>query len=49
MNTRIQKVLDHGQFVLGPEVAELDDRLAGYVGAKHCVTCANGDVIALPA
>lgn len=38
----IQRVLDHGQFILGPEVYELEEKLAGYVGAKHCITCANG-------
>jgi UDP-2-acetamido-2-deoxy-ribo-hexuluronate aminotransferase len=42
INARIQKVLDHGQFILGPEVAELEGRLAAYTGAKHCVTCASG-------
>lgn len=38
----IQKVLDHGQYILGPEVAELEEKLAAYTGAKHCITCANG-------
>lgn len=38
----IQRVLDHGQYILGPEVAELEERLADYVGAKYCITCANG-------
>ena len=38
----IQRVLAHGQFILGPEVAELEQRLAAYVGARHCITCANG-------
>ena len=42
INARIQKVLDHGQFILGPEVAELEGRLAAYTGSKHCVTCASG-------
>jgi UDP-2-acetamido-2-deoxy-ribo-hexuluronate aminotransferase len=42
INSRIQKVLDHGQFILGPEVAELEGRLAAYTGARHCVTCASG-------
>ena len=39
---RIQKVLDHGQFILGPEVAELEERLAHRVGVRHCVSCASG-------
>jgi UDP-2-acetamido-2-deoxy-ribo-hexuluronate aminotransferase len=38
----IQRVLDHGQYILGPEVAELEERLAAYTGAKYCITCANG-------
>jgi UDP-2-acetamido-2-deoxy-ribo-hexuluronate aminotransferase len=42
IDTRIQKVLDHGQFILGPEVAELEGRLTAYTGARHCVTCASG-------
>ncbi|QCI11297.1 DegT/DnrJ/EryC1/StrS family aminotransferase [Pseudomonas putida] len=38
----IQRVLSHGQYILGPEVAELEQSLAGFVGAKYCITCANG-------
>ena len=38
----IQRVLDHGQYILGPEVAELEEKLAAYTGAKHCITVANG-------
>ncbi|MBT8764695.1 DegT/DnrJ/EryC1/StrS family aminotransferase [Metapseudomonas boanensis] len=38
----IQRVLAHGQYILGPEVAELEERLAAFVGAKHCISCANG-------
>ena len=38
----IARVLNHGNFILGPEVEELEDRLANYVGAKHCITVANG-------
>ncbi|AAU38105.1 DegT/DnrJ/EryC1/StrS family aminotransferase [[Mannheimia] succiniciproducens] len=38
----IQKVLAHGKYILGPEVAELEEKLAAYVGAKYCITCANG-------
>jgi UDP-2-acetamido-2-deoxy-ribo-hexuluronate aminotransferase len=38
----IAAVLAHGQYILGPEVAELEDRLTTYTGAKHCITCANG-------
>ncbi|WP_345853833.1 DegT/DnrJ/EryC1/StrS family aminotransferase [Shewanella algae] len=42
INDRIQKVLDHGQYIMGPEVQELEEKLAEYVGVKHAVTCANG-------
>ena len=38
----IQRVLDHGQYILGPEVAELEEKLVGYTGAKYCITVANG-------
>jgi UDP-2-acetamido-2-deoxy-ribo-hexuluronate aminotransferase len=42
IHARMQKVLDHGQFIMGPEVAELEERLAGYAGSRHCITCASG-------
>jgi UDP-2-acetamido-2-deoxy-ribo-hexuluronate aminotransferase len=38
----IQRVLEHGQYILGPEVGELEEKLAAYTGARHCVTVANG-------
>ncbi|MCG6542261.1 DegT/DnrJ/EryC1/StrS family aminotransferase [Pseudomonas sp. KSR10] len=38
----IQRVLAHGQYILGPEVAEVEEKLADFVGAKYCITCANG-------
>jgi UDP-2-acetamido-2-deoxy-ribo-hexuluronate aminotransferase len=42
INERIQAVLDHGQYIMGPEVAELEGRLADYTGARHCITVASG-------
>lgn len=42
IDRRIQKVLNHGQYIMGPEVAELEEKLADYVGVKHAITCANG-------
>ena len=42
VNERIQKVLDHGQFILGPEVGEMEQRLAAYTGADHCVSVGSG-------
>jgi UDP-2-acetamido-2-deoxy-ribo-hexuluronate aminotransferase len=38
----IQRVLDHGQYILGPEVAELEEKLAAFTGAKYCISVANG-------
>ncbi|WP_416305789.1 DegT/DnrJ/EryC1/StrS family aminotransferase [Neptunicella sp. SCSIO 80796] len=42
IDARIKKVLDHGQFIMGPEVFELEEKLADYVGVKRCISCANG-------
>lgn len=42
IDARIHAVLDHGQYIMGPEVAELEERLAGYTGARHCITVASG-------
>ncbi|MBS9995008.1 DegT/DnrJ/EryC1/StrS family aminotransferase [Vibrio alginolyticus] len=42
IDARIHKVLDHGHYIMGPEVFELEERLAEYVGVKHAITCANG-------
>lgn len=42
INARIQTVLDHGQYIMGPEVQEFEERLAEYVGVNHAITCANG-------
>ena len=39
---RMQRVLDHGQYIMGPEVKELEERLAALTGAKHCITVASG-------
>ena len=42
INDRIRAVLDHGQYIFGEEVEELEVSLAGYVGAKHCVSVSSG-------
>ncbi len=42
VNERIQAVLNHGQFILGAEHAELETRLAKYVGVKHCIGASSG-------
>jgi UDP-2-acetamido-2-deoxy-ribo-hexuluronate aminotransferase len=39
---RINTVLEHGQYIMGPEVYELEARLQEYTGAKHCITVASG-------
>ncbi|MSP49773.1 MAG: DegT/DnrJ/EryC1/StrS aminotransferase family protein [Alphaproteobacteria bacterium] len=49
LDAALARVLAHGQFILGPEVKELETRLARFSGVKHCVTCANGtDALLLP-
>ncbi len=42
IKSRINKVLDHGQYIMGPEVRELEEKLEAYTGAKHCITVASG-------
>jgi UDP-2-acetamido-2-deoxy-ribo-hexuluronate aminotransferase len=42
IDARIQRVLDHGQYIMGPEVAELEAALAARTGAQHCITVASG-------
>jgi UDP-2-acetamido-2-deoxy-ribo-hexuluronate aminotransferase len=39
---RMQRVLDHGQYIMGPEVKELEAQLATHTGAAHCITVASG-------
>jgi UDP-2-acetamido-2-deoxy-ribo-hexuluronate aminotransferase len=39
---RINAVLEHGQYIMGPEVKELEDKLSAYTGSKHCITVASG-------
>ena len=42
IDANIQRVLSHGKYILGPEVTELEEKLVDFVGAKYCITCANG-------
>jgi UDP-2-acetamido-2-deoxy-ribo-hexuluronate aminotransferase len=42
IDAALRRVLDHGQFILGPENTELESRLAQYVGVRHCLTVASG-------
>lgn len=39
---RINRVFEHGQYIMGPEVKELEGKLQAYTGAKHCITVASG-------
>ena len=42
LNARINKVLSHGQYIMGPEVSELEEKLAKHVETKHCITVSSG-------
>jgi UDP-2-acetamido-2-deoxy-ribo-hexuluronate aminotransferase len=42
IDARMRAVLEHGQYIMGPEVNELEERLAACTGAAHCITCASG-------
>lgn len=42
IQTRVNKVMQSAQFIMGPEVEELESALAARIGAKHCITCASG-------
>jgi len=49
INARIESVLDHGQFINGKEVFELESLLADYVNKKHCISCSSGtDALLIP-
>jgi UDP-2-acetamido-2-deoxy-ribo-hexuluronate aminotransferase len=42
INAGIQGVLEHGKYIMGPEIAEFESQLAAFCGAKHAITCSNG-------
>ena len=42
LDRKMAAVLAHGKYILGPEVGELEEKLAEYVGVKYCIACANG-------
>jgi len=44
IDAKIHAVLDHGQFIMGPEVEELEQELAQFVGVNHCISVASGTV-----
>ncbi len=49
IDKRVQSVLSHGKYIMGPEVFELEERLAEYVKVKHCISCSSGtDALLIP-
>mgnify|MGYP003585408405 CR=1 FL=1 len=42
LDAGIARVLAHGQYILGPEVGELEEKLAAYAGVAHCISVGNG-------
>ena len=49
IDQRINKILDHGKYIMGPEVYELEERLADYADVKHCISCSSGtDALLIP-
>jgi len=41
LEENIQKVLQHGQYIMGPEVRQLEQNLESFTGAKHAISCSN--------
>ena len=49
IDAAVARVIEGGRYILGPEVAEFEEKLAAYVGVKHVVACANGtDALLIP-
>ena len=49
INNRVNKVLDHGKYIMGPEVYELEEKLSSFVNRKHCISCSSGtDALLIP-
>jgi UDP-2-acetamido-2-deoxy-ribo-hexuluronate aminotransferase len=49
LEKRINKILDHGAYIMGPEVFELEEKLADYCGVKHVISCSSGtDALLIP-
>jgi UDP-2-acetamido-2-deoxy-ribo-hexuluronate aminotransferase len=46
---RLENILDHGSYIMGPEVYELEEKLADYCGVKHAISCSSGtDALLIP-
>ena len=49
IDKRIKSVLNHGKYIMGPEVLELEEKLCDYVGVKYCISCSSGtDALLIP-
>jgi UDP-2-acetamido-2-deoxy-ribo-hexuluronate aminotransferase len=49
IDSRIKKILNHGKYIMGPEVTELENKLASYVGVQHSISCSSGtDALLIP-
>ncbi len=49
LKTRFDRILDHGAYIMGPEVDELEEKLADYCGVKHTISCSSGtDALLIP-
>ncbi|HOO70793.1 MAG TPA: DegT/DnrJ/EryC1/StrS family aminotransferase [Spirochaetota bacterium] len=49
LHKRLNRVLDHGKYIMGPEIDEMEERLAEYVGVKHCISLSSGtDALLVP-
>ncbi len=49
LKTRFDRILDHGAYIMGPEVDELEEKLADYCGVKHAISCSSGtDALLIP-
>ena len=49
IDKRIKSVLNHGKYIMGPEVFELEEKLSKYVGMRYCISCSSGtDALLIP-
>ncbi len=49
IDKRINSILDHGKYIMGPEVYELEEKLAGFINSKYCISCSSGtDALLIP-
>ena len=49
LKVRFDRILEHGSYIMGPEVTELEEKLAEYCGVKHAISCSSGtDALLIP-